>query len=330
MNDYHPFDVSIVIVCVGRDTNLRRCLDSIRTHTHVKYETFAVANRLPADVTAALRQDYPWVRIVESDGIRGFSENNNLALRQCTGEFCFVLNDDTFMDRPVIDNLLNDIRNADRHAAAISPTLRYPDGTLQRCGRPHLNFWLWFLSGLRLWSENTSRSPHVNGTGVFQTYNVCGAALLIRTEVFRSIGFFDERYFFCPEDVALSTRLNREGYACLVNADLPLYHDEGGTAAGIQAALIPASRKGAVLFYADGSVFRHALYSLFVFLLSSAKWACWITRAPWRPRAATMARAHWNTCATICTRLTPKEIFSRYYKPSPPPLLPGSHTSCPS
>lgn len=319
MSATHPFDVSIVIVSVADDGHLRRCLDSLRTHTRARAETFVVANRFSAERTAALRRDYPWVRVFESEGIRGFAENNNLALRHCTGEFCLVLNDDTFMDRPVVDRLLEILRNADGRTAVASPTLRYPGGKLQRCGRPRLNFWKWYLSSAGFWSENGSRSPHVNGTGVFRTYNLCGAAFLIRTDVFRTMGFFDERYFFCPEDVALSTRLNRAGYACVVDADLPLYHIEGGTGSPLQAAIIPASRKGAVLFYADGSPLRQAAYARMVYLLAFAKWIYWRTWGRHLPRAEVMARAHRHTCETICSPLTPKETFVKYYRPEPPP-----------
>lgn len=35
---------------------------------------------------------------------------------------------------------------------------------------------------------------------------------MIKTDIFRQMGFFDEYYFFCPEDIALSTALNRRGY----------------------------------------------------------------------------------------------------------------------
>lgn len=38
----------------------------------------------------------------------------------------------------------------------------------------------------------------VNGTGVFRTYNICGVAFMIRKDVFRAVGWFDEGYSFVP------------------------------------------------------------------------------------------------------------------------------------
>ena len=78
-------DVSIVIVCMDNWDNLSRCLDSIRANTSVTYEVLVTAYLFSKENLDRLRKGYPWVKIVESDEIRGFSENNNLALRQAVG-----------------------------------------------------------------------------------------------------------------------------------------------------------------------------------------------------------------------------------------------------
>ena len=88
--------VSIVIVNMNKPDVLRTCLDSIIRHTHsVSYETFVVAYLYSKKNLIEMQTDYPWVRWIESNSIRGFSENNNLALRQATGDYCFIVNDDT-------------------------------------------------------------------------------------------------------------------------------------------------------------------------------------------------------------------------------------------
>ena len=74
--------VSIVIVCMNRMDNLVPCLEGIRAHTGVSYETLVVAYRFSPENLEKAQTDFPWVRWVVSDEIRGFSENNNLALRQ--------------------------------------------------------------------------------------------------------------------------------------------------------------------------------------------------------------------------------------------------------
>lgn len=76
-----------------------------------------------------------------------------------------------------------------------------------------------------------------------------GAAFLIKTDLFKSVGWFDEYYFFCPEDIALSTTLNRLGYNCYVDGDITIYHIQGASSLSLmQTATEPAHVKGSVVF----------------------------------------------------------------------------------
>lgn len=98
-------EVSVIIVSMNNYEVLSRCLDSIRTHTSTSYEVFVVAYLFSPENLQHLRQNYPWAQIIESNEIRGFSANNNLALRKATGKYCFVLNDDTKIESDVITSL---------------------------------------------------------------------------------------------------------------------------------------------------------------------------------------------------------------------------------
>jgi GT2 family glycosyltransferase len=52
----------------------------------------------------------------------------------------------------------------------------------------------------------------------------CGGGMLIRGEVFQTIGNFDEDYFLCWEDVEFSFRAYRSGYKCLYVPDAVIHH----------------------------------------------------------------------------------------------------------
>ena len=80
-------EVSVIIVSMNNYEVLSRCLDSIRTHTSTSYEVFVVAYLFSPENLQHLRQNYPWAQIIESNEIRGFSANNNLALRKATGKY---------------------------------------------------------------------------------------------------------------------------------------------------------------------------------------------------------------------------------------------------
>ena len=309
--------VSIVIVCMNNLKNLYPCLDSIRDHTSLAHETLVVAYLFSEENLGKLRQDYPWVKVVESREIRGFSENNNLALRQAAGEDCFVLNDDTKFDTPVIDRLVESLEKTPG-ASVMSPRLLYADGRTQSCGRPKMTTGTYLRSRFRLWHERGCKSIYMDQTGIFQTYNVVGAAFLIKTDVFRALGFFDERYFFCPEDIALSTKANELGYKCYVDESIHLYHLEGGTggtASRLYPATYPAGVKGSLIFYSNGSGLKRAGLTGFITVESILKYTYWKllslgNRDPGGLRAASYAHALY----AIYSNKTPKELFIRYYQ----------------
>ena len=309
--------VSIVIVCMDRLDNLYPCLEGVRVHTQVPFECFVVAYRFRPENLAKAQADFPWVSWVVSDGLRGFSENNNLALRQARGRFCFVLNDDTELHEDVIGALVADLERLPEDAAIVSPRLLNADGTLQLCGRPPYPARYYVLQQWHLHKEpidDTVGKMPLFGE-VFRTSNITGAAFLIKTAVFRGLGWFDETYFFTPEDIALSTLARKKGYGVYVDRAVSLTHKWRTTATRMSPAIRPAAVRGSLLFFSGGSRLKYFLLALPVWLAESAKRAkaaCRLRRHPSEEN-----RIAWETFRTITrnifTRLRPKEIFTKYY-----------------
>lgn len=311
-------DVSIVIVCMNRPDNLYPCLESIRATVHeVSYETLVVAYMYDRDALAQARADFPWVTFIESDRLRGFSENNNIALRQARGRFCFVLNDDTEMHEPVIDTLVSDFDRLPSDAAIVSPKIFSGDGSLQLCGRPEHDAWHYALQQFHLWSEkadNVSGSTPVTGS-IYRTCDITGAAFLIRTEVFRELGWFDETYYFTPEDMALSTLAREKGWGVYVDAGVSLVHKWRTTASRIAPAVRPSAVRGSIIFFSRGNALRYLALGAAVWCAEMAKRLkarLVLTVSP-TPENRTKYLTFKNITRSIFTRRSSREIFIRYY-----------------
>jgi GT2 family glycosyltransferase len=306
-----PPTVSIVIVCMNNLEDLLPCLDSIQAQTtRTSVEIWVVAYLFSPGNLARLKAAHPEVQVVESNEIRGFSENNNLALRQVSGEFCLILNDDTVMNMPVVDRLVESFGQEPR-AAMFSPKILNRDGSVQACGRAPWTIWSSVLNGFRIRDAQRAKSPFINKTGIFQTYNVSGSAFMIRTSVLKELGFFDEQYFFCPEDIALSTLANERGHACFVNADILLVHKACSTLGKTAEATFPALGRGSVLFHGRNSRVKALLYRLILWLLAAAKYVHAYRKPP-------AERIRWkriwrNTMTAALSRKTPKELFIQFY-----------------
>ncbi|MBO7077815.1 MAG: glycosyltransferase [Bacteroidales bacterium] len=309
--------VSIVIVCMNRLDILYPCLEGLRAHTSVPCETFVVAYRFSPENLAKAQADFPWVSWVVSDELRGFSENNNLALRQARGRYCFVVNDDTEIHEDVIGALVKDFEQLPPDAAIVSPRLLNADGSLQLCGRPPYPARYYVLQQWHLHKEpidNTVGKTPLFGE-VFPTFNISGAAFLIKTDIFRELGWFDETYFFTPEDIALSTLARKKGYGVYVDRAVAITHKWRTTATRIAPAIRPAAVRGSLIFFSGGSGLKYFLLALPVWLAESSKRA----KAAWKLRRnpSEENRIAWETFRNISrnifTRQTPKQIFLKYY-----------------
>ena len=307
--------VSVIIVCMDRPDLLYPCLEGIRAHTTVPYEVLVVAYLFSPEHLAALRADWPEVKVVESRELRGFSENNNLALKQAAGEYCFIVNDDTLMSMPVIDRLVADFDRLPADAAIVSPKIVFPDGRVQTCGRAPWTAWRYVKHYLHLVDE-TVPSAWSMKEGLFRTWTVNGACFLIKTAVFREAGWFDETYTFTPEDIAIGHQVNKMGYSVWTDADVSITHLAGGTVSRMEAAIKPTRVRGAPQFYSGGNPVKYALLGSFAWCVEALRRLKYLFADKSDPssRAAIMDATARNVMRSVFTKRSSKEVFTRLYK----------------
>lgn len=312
--------VSVVIVCMNRPDNLYPCLTSLLSQTRdVSLEVLVVAYLYDKAALSKARADFPSVKFIVNDSIAGFSENNNLALCQASGEFCFVLNDDTEMPGDTVSRLVDDLLRLEKTPgiptpAIISPKLLNPDGSLQLLGRPAHDAWHYILQQFHLWSE---ASDNISGTNpvfdeVYRTCDITGAAFLIRTSLFRELGWFDQRYFFTPEDMALSALARSKGYGIYVDASVSVVHKWKTTSSRMLRATRPAAIKGSILFF-GGRLWP--LLGAVIWVSETLKMLKAGLVYHYKPSESnrTAYLTFKNISRSIFSRQTTKEIFTKYY-----------------
>lgn len=322
-------EVSIVIVSMNKPKFLFPCLDGIREHTKVTYETLVVAYRFTQDNLVELRQRYPWVTVMESNGLRGFAENNNLALREAQGRYCFIVNDDTLMNMPVIDRLVEDMERLPENAAVVSPKIIFPDGKVQTCGRGPWTAFKYVRHYLHLVDE-TKKTLWTMQEGLFQTYTLNGACFLAKTAIFKECGWFDETYTFTPEDIALGMLLNKRGYSVYTDADVQITHIANATASDLEAAIKPTRVRGSLILYSslrdldspqdtDGiSWATYMVLGCFIWCYEALRGIKYMfcdcsDRSEKSRRNKIMRDTAANVRASIFTGKSTKEIFTEYY-----------------
>ncbi|EEG10435.1 glycosyl transferase, family 2 [Pseudogulbenkiania ferrooxidans 2002] len=145
----------------------------------------------------------------------GFGASHNLAVFELTEpNIHLIINPDITFDGNTISQLVG-FMNDHPEVACLVPKVVYPDGSLQRLCKllpsPINLFSRRFASAL---AERLDEDYELRWFGYDQIVDipyVSGCFMAVRTEVFRKIGGFDQRFFMYLEDTDLSRRLAQHG-----------------------------------------------------------------------------------------------------------------------
>ena len=289
------------------------CLDSIINNTgNTDYSIYVVAYMYSNQNLKLLKQKFPKINVIKSNDFRGFSENHNLVLKNTVAHNYLVLNDDVIFDDNSIDQMLANIElpNID----ILSPLILNIDGSPQVNGRPHFTFLYWLLVELKLGIITHRLNRCVDGTGIYKTCNVHGSAFLIKGSVMEKVGFFDERYFFTPEDIALSTKAIQLGFNCYVDTNAHVYHHHSNTSRKIHSITIPVQHAGHYIFFRDQyNVIISIFTRISVVILSSLKIFYWFLFHKKDKRINIMFEAHKNSIKFSFSKIPPKTLFISLY-----------------
>ncbi|MBI4049999.1 MAG: glycosyltransferase family 2 protein [Candidatus Doudnabacteria bacterium] len=210
--------VSILIVNWNTREHLARCVEAIlQNKPPVSFEVIVVDNNSTDGSAAMLRERFgndSRIRIMESGTNLGFAKANNLAFRQSSGEYIFLLNPDTEVRGQAIMDL---VAYLDRHAevGAVGPRLRNPDGSLQPSVRRFPTFFasLLVLSGLHRFIRPTRYfMDDLDYSQEAEVDQVMGAAFMTRRSVIEKLGLFDEFFWLWYEEVDFCKRVYDAGY----------------------------------------------------------------------------------------------------------------------
>jgi len=206
----------IIILNWNGCTFLHACLASIEAERTTEVEVVLVDNGSTDGSEAFVRERYPWVRVLSLGTNRGFAGGNNAGAAGYAGDYLIFLNNDTVVQRGWLTALVS---AAERSNAAIATSrlVRSNDpAILDSAGDGYLRCGGAYKIGQGQPAASASLSREVFGA--------CGAAFLIRTDLFHQLGGFDESFFVVYEDVDLSYRARLTGARVIYAADAVVHH----------------------------------------------------------------------------------------------------------
>jgi hypothetical protein len=218
-------------------------------------------------------EEFPQVRLIESEVNGGYAYANNLGLRafgfaqpsdekpsESTPRYALLLNPDTLLPPSALQEML-DFMEAHPKAGVAGPRLVLADGSLDlACRRsfpsPEVSFYR--MVGLSKLFPKSRRFGRYNLTcldpdKVTEVDSVVGAFMLVRAEALKQAGLLDESFFMYGEDLDWAYRIKKAGWKVYYNPQVTVLH--------YKRAASRHSRKATHEFYRAMHIFYHKHYA---------------------------------------------------------------------
>jgi GT2 family glycosyltransferase len=229
--DTNPVKLSIVILCWNDLTVITNCLRSIYSGTHsTEFEVIVSDNGSTDGSLEFIRTAFPQVQVIENGANLRFAKGNNVGIQISKGDYVLILNPDTIIHEGSLDRFID---FADRHpeAGGFGCRVLNPDGSYQGCARPFPTIWREWLGALYLRSLGYISDVFISDKYVGwrgRTERVidwqAGCCLMVRGELLKRLGGFDEQFYYYYEDLDLCHRIWDAGYPILYTPEAVVTH----------------------------------------------------------------------------------------------------------
>lgn len=193
--------VSVIIVNYNGEALLADCLGSLSRQTYRDFEVVFVDNGSADDSLARARELMPEAKFLPLSENTGFARGNNIGIREASGRYIVLLNNDTEADPHFLEAL---VACAEQHPAAgmVAPKI--------------LNFFdrelIDSVGGLLMCADGIAqgRGRGERDAGQYDTLTEAlvpsGCAALYKKEMLDEVGLFPEDFFAYCEDSDLGLR----------------------------------------------------------------------------------------------------------------------------
>ena len=215
--------ISIIVLTWNGKQHLKTCLDSCLSQTYKNIEIILVDNASTDGTPDFIKENYPRCRLIVNEKNLGFAEGNNIGIRAAKGEWVFILNNDTKLEKNCIEELYKAAKGRE-NAGMASPKM-----------------YLWNKEidtlGLQLLKKGYTKDIK-NAAWDQEPLAPCGGAAFYSGKMLDSVkipgkngkhDYYDSDYFIYYEDFDLGLRARLLGWKCVHAPDAVVYHLHGAT-----------------------------------------------------------------------------------------------------
>ena len=227
--------LSIIIVNYNVKEYILNCIQSIQDKVDVNrcpYEVIVSDNGSVDGSVEAIRERFPWVKVIENNANLGFGKANNIGAEQAEGKVLFYLNPDTLIKGGIEDMVYFVLEHSEIGVAA--PVLYNSNNTINFQAGYYMSIAIQIITVLTplpiltmiaAYKKHMAQKCFINKTP-FIIELVTGCAMMFRKDVFNKIGGFDNNIFMYDEEIDLHLMLKQSHYKSAIYNTASIIHFE--------------------------------------------------------------------------------------------------------
>lgn len=180
------------------------------------------------------------VKVILNDKNLGFAKGNNKALKTATGRYVLYLNSDVLLKKIDFVELVEYLKNNSK-VGGLTVKMLLSENEIDPAshrGFPTLSSSLFYFLSLEYLTKSIPllnrifggyHLTHLNLNEIHEIDSPSGAFFMVKTEILKKIGGFDEDFFFYGEDLDLAFRIKERGYKIVYYPKFEVFHLKHGS-----------------------------------------------------------------------------------------------------
>jgi GT2 family glycosyltransferase len=236
--------VSIITVNYNQTEVTCQLLESLRNISYRNIEIFVVDNASANDDPTPIQVRYPEIELILSEKNLGFAGGNNLAIRECKGDYILLINNDTEVEKGFLEPLVTKMK-FNLKIGAVSPKIRY-------FFQPNLIQYAGFEPMSPITIRQHSIGFNQEDIGQFdndkRTDFGFGAALMVSRDVIIEVGLMADIFFLYYEEMDWMARIQRAGFEIWYVSNSLVYHKDSVTTGSMSPLKTYYLNRGRLLY----------------------------------------------------------------------------------
>jgi GT2 family glycosyltransferase len=258
--------VSIITVNYNHSYLTEELLNSIAaTNTYTNIEIIVVDNGSSQNPLPDWISKYPNVKFIRSEINKGFAGGNNIGIKAATGDYYFLVNNDTVFTTLLIETLVTTLNNHPT-VGIVSPKIKFFDAQniLQYVGYTKMNYYTARNKQLGLFETDNGQYDNL----IAPTSFAHGAAMMVTKEAITKAGLMAENFFLYYEELDWCERIKKAGFEIWMNTNACIYHKESISVGQRSALKEYFMNRNRILFERkNASVYERWLFYIYFILI---------------------------------------------------------------